>query len=55
MALGEYISVSSQHDSEQALLTKERHELRGSPDTALAELAAIFEPKGIAADRSSSG
>jgi VIT1/CCC1 family predicted Fe2+/Mn2+ transporter len=47
MALGEYISVSSQRDSEQALLTKERHELRQIPDTELAELTAIFEAKGL--------
>ncbi|MDT5224963.1 MAG: vacuolar iron transporter family protein [Mycobacterium sp.] len=47
MALGEYISVSSQRDSEQALLTKERHELRHIPDTELAELTAIFEAKGL--------
>ena len=45
MALGEYISVSSQRDSEQALLAKERHELRHIPDTELAELTAIFRPK----------
>jgi vacuolar iron transporter family protein len=47
MALGEYISVSSQRDSEQAMLTKERHELRHMPDTELAELTAIFEAKGV--------
>lgn len=47
MALGEYISVSSQRDSEQALLTKERHELRETPHTELAELTAIFEAKGL--------
>jgi vacuolar iron transporter family protein len=47
MALGEYISVSSQRDSEQALLAKERHELRYMPDTELAELTAIFEAKGL--------
>src|SRR5271166_3269967 len=47
MALGEYISVSSQRDSEQAMLTKERHELRQMPDTELAELTAIFEAKGV--------
>lgn len=47
MALGEYISVSSQRDSEQALLTKERHELRHIPDTELAELTAIFAAKGL--------
>jgi VIT1/CCC1 family predicted Fe2+/Mn2+ transporter len=47
MALGEYISVSSQRDSEQALLTKERQELRHIPETELAELTAIFEAKGL--------
>jgi vacuolar iron transporter family protein len=47
MALGEYISVSSQRDSEQALLTKERRELRQIPDTELAELTVIFEAKGL--------
>jgi vacuolar iron transporter family protein len=47
MALGEYISVSSQRDGEQALLAKERHELRQIPDTELAELTAIFEAKGL--------
>ena len=47
MALGEYISVSSQRDSERALLKKERHELRHIPDTELAELTAIFEAKGL--------
>ncbi|HWF28131.1 MAG TPA: VIT family protein [Mycobacterium sp.] len=47
MALGEYISVSSQRDSEQALLTKERYELRHIPETELAELTAIFEAKGL--------
>src|ERR1700752_1275711 len=50
MALGEYISVSSQRDSEQALLAKERHELRHMPDTELAELTAIFEGKGLSAE-----
>ncbi|WP_081288524.1 VIT family protein [Mycobacterium asiaticum] len=47
MALGEYVSVSSQRDSEQALLTKERRELLQAPDTELAELTAIFEDKGL--------
>jgi VIT1/CCC1 family predicted Fe2+/Mn2+ transporter len=47
MALGEYISVSSQRDSEQALLVKERHERHQMPDTELAELTAIFKAKGL--------
>ena len=32
MALGEYVSVSSQSDSERALIAKERQELRDMPD-----------------------
>src|SRR5215470_849672 len=32
MSLGEYVSVSSQRDSEHALLAKERQELRSDPD-----------------------
>jgi vacuolar iron transporter family protein len=47
MALGEYVSVSSQRDSEQALLAKERAELRDTPEEELAELAAIYEGKGL--------
>ena len=48
MALGEYISVSSQRDSESAQLQKERGELRGKPAQELAELTAIYESKGLA-------
>ncbi|KQS66535.1 VIT family protein [Modestobacter sp. Leaf380] len=47
MALGEYVSVSSQRDSEQALLDKERVELAEMPEQELAELAAIYESKGL--------
>ncbi|MHA7651076.1 VIT1/CCC1 transporter family protein [Mycobacterium sp. ML4] len=47
MALGEYVSVSSQRDSERALLRKERHELRDTPETELAELTAIYQAKGL--------
>nr|WP_253900484.1 VIT family protein [Mycobacterium asiaticum] len=47
MALGEYVSVSSQRDSEQALLTKERYELRHTPDTELTELTNILRGKGL--------
>ena len=49
MAMGEYISVSSQRDSETALVAKERRELRHMPDAELAELAAIYEAKGVSA------
>jgi VIT1/CCC1 family predicted Fe2+/Mn2+ transporter len=47
MALGEYVSVSSQRDSERALLAKERNELATQPNEELAELAAIYESKGL--------
>lgn len=47
MALGEYVSVSSQRDSEHALLAQEKQELRDSPDDELAELAALYEGKGL--------
>jgi len=47
MALGEYVSVSSQRDTERALLRQERRELREEPEAELAELAAIYEAKGL--------
>lgn len=47
MALGEYVSVSSQRDSERALLDRERAELRDMPQAELAELAGIYEAKGL--------
>ena len=50
MALGEYVSVSSQRDSQRALIVKERQELATLPDEELLELAAIYESKGLSAD-----
>ncbi len=47
MSLGEYVSVSSQRDSERALLAKERRELNEEPDEELEELTAIYEAKGL--------
>jgi vacuolar iron transporter family protein len=47
MALGEYVSVSSQRDSEQAQVETEKRELREDPERELAELAAIYEAKGL--------
>ena len=47
MALGEYVSVSSQRDSEHADIAKERWELDNVPDRELAELAAIYRAKGL--------
>lgn len=49
MALGEYVSVSSQRDSETAQLRIERNELRHIPDAELAELADIYEGRGLSA------
>ncbi|MFK0073805.1 VIT1/CCC1 transporter family protein [Arthrobacter woluwensis] len=47
MAVGEYVSVSSQRDSEHALIAKERHELETMPDEELEELAALYEARGV--------
>ncbi|GAA4244741.1 VIT1/CCC1 transporter family protein [Dactylosporangium darangshiense] len=47
MALGEYVSVSSQRDTEQALLDTERGELAQFPDQELEELAALYQAKGL--------
>lgn len=47
MALGEYVSVSSQRDSQQALIEKERQELREDPQGELLELAGLYEQKGL--------
>lgn len=47
MALGEYVSVSSQRDSEKALLDKERAELSEYPEQELAELTALYQAKGL--------
>ncbi|MFJ3958903.1 VIT family protein [Arthrobacter sp. NPDC090010] len=50
MAVGEYVSVSSQRDSEHALIAKERHELATMPEEELDELAALYEARGISPD-----
>jgi vacuolar iron transporter family protein len=47
MALGEYVSVSTQRDTEKALLNKERTELREDPAAELDELAALYQAKGL--------
>src|ERR1700753_1730199 len=49
MSLGEYVSVSSQRDSERAEITQETHELADSPDAELTELTALYEAKGLSA------
>jgi vacuolar iron transporter family protein len=50
MAAGEYVSVSTQRDSELALLDKERRELREDPEDELAELAGLYVDRGLSDD-----
>jgi VIT1/CCC1 family predicted Fe2+/Mn2+ transporter len=47
MAIGEYVSVSSQRDSEQADIQKETWELENTPERELAELTGIYQAKGL--------
>jgi len=47
MAAGEYISVSSQADTEKADLDKERHELTHNSERELIELTQIYEARGL--------
>jgi len=47
MAAGEYVSVSSQRDAEQADIRLEERELRRHPDSELRELAGIYERRGL--------
>ncbi|MGW5109677.1 VIT1/CCC1 transporter family protein [Nocardia sp. NPDC004123] len=50
MAVGEYVSVSTQRDSERALLSKEKRELAEEPEYELAELTQIYRAKGLSAE-----
>ena len=47
MAAGEYVSVSTQRDSEKAALAQEEHELETEPAAELAELADLLEGRGL--------
>jgi len=47
MALGEYVSVSSQRDAERALIEQERREVENDPEGELSELVGIYEAKGL--------
>jgi len=47
MGLGEYVSVSSQRDTEEADIAKEIWELEHTPERELAELTAIYQEKGL--------
>ncbi|MBF4578430.1 VIT family protein [Frigoribacterium sp. VKM Ac-2530] len=50
MALGEYVSVSAQRDSERALLAEQQADLARDPEKECAELAAIYRHKGLSGD-----
>jgi VIT1/CCC1 family predicted Fe2+/Mn2+ transporter len=50
MAVGEYVSVSSQRDAEQADIGLETQELAGNPQAELEELALIFVKRGLEKD-----
>ena len=47
MALGEYVSVSSQRDAQTTLIAKERMELAAEPDAELDELTGLYEKRGL--------
>jgi VIT1/CCC1 family predicted Fe2+/Mn2+ transporter len=47
MAAGEYVSVSSQADTEKADLDREKKELEDIPEIELKELAKIYEKRGV--------
>ncbi len=49
MAAGEFVSVSSQADTEHADLAKERRELAANPTAERTELAAIYAARGLSA------
>lgn len=49
MALGEYVSVSSQSDSQRSVIASKRHELAAQPDESLKRLARAYERQGMSA------
>ncbi|MER7108905.1 VIT1/CCC1 transporter family protein [Streptomyces sp. NPDC000229] len=50
MAVGEYVSVSTQRDSEKAALAEEKRELREQPEAELVELTDLLEARGLTRD-----
>jgi len=50
MAVGEYVSVSSQRDAERADVEREQRELAGQPEAELEELAMIYVKRGVEND-----
>jgi VIT1/CCC1 family predicted Fe2+/Mn2+ transporter len=53
MGVGEYVSVSTQRDTEAALLDRERRELAEEPEEELAELAGFYRDRGLDPDLAS--
>ncbi|WP_284755870.1 VIT family protein [Arthrobacter sp. efr-133-R2A-120] len=53
MALGEYVSVSSQSDSQKQLIEKETRELREQPEEEFAELVGMYLSKGLSQETAS--
>ena len=49
MAVGEYVSVSSQRDSEESYIVREKRRLEQYPDDELRELAAAYVARGLSA------
>jgi vacuolar iron transporter family protein len=47
MAVGEYVSVSTQRDTERAMLDRENQELKSQPGAEMAELASLYEARGL--------
>jgi vacuolar iron transporter family protein len=47
MAVGEFVSVSSQSDAEKSYIEKERQELKDNPEFELGELAKAYEQRGV--------
>lgn len=47
MAMGEYVSVSSQRDTEEALIAKERHDLTHTPEEEFEELVEVYRGQGL--------
>lgn len=55
MALSEYVSVSTQRDSETAILAKECRELAETPQEKLLELTAVYQARGLSAHTAQQG
>ncbi len=47
MAMGEYVSVSSQRDTEEALISRERHDLEQTPQAEFDELVEVYRGQGL--------